>query len=259
MGARPGGSATPSSTPSPRPSRRPSRRTVVACAGALVAVVLAVAVALGAREAPPEAAVPTPPPAASPTPGPSASPSPAATPSATPTPSPEPSAAALPTGDPPAPAEDIPLPPGLEVVEPGVVPELPPVSLDEPADFGTEVTARLVEVRRVEGQGRGLGEESGPALAVTVEMRNGTDAPVDLDYVVVNLADQRGDPGQTLFGDPRSEPFGGPLPPGETRTGTYVLRLPSPDSLEVSVTVSYGAQAPTAVFAGPVPRSGTTG
>ena len=77
----------------------------------------------------------------------------------------------------------------------------------------------------------------------------------DLSVVVVNLADAAGNPGQMLLGDPRSAPFTGGLEPGASRTATYVLRLPADDTTDVTVTLSYGAEAPTAVFSGPVPAA----
>ncbi len=144
-------------------------------------------------------------------------------------------------------------PSGLETVAPREVPVLPSVPLSEPADFGNRVTARLASVARVDGEGQGPGERSGPAVLVRVELRNDTPDPLTVDYVVVDLTDGAGTPGSALFGDPRSAPFSGSLEPGASRVGDYVLRLPDGATDPVTVTVSYGAEAPTAVFTGPVP------
>lgn len=130
--------------------------------------------------------------------------------------------------------------------------ELDPVELDETAEFGTSVSARVVSTERVDGQGQGVGERSGPALAIGVELTNASGSPVSLDYVVVNLYDAAGAPGPTLSGDPRSKPFSGTLANGATAGGVYVIRLPDPDATSVRVTVSYGAEAPTVVFEGDV-------
>ena len=232
--------------------RLASRRTgIVGGAVALAAVVVALVLtgALGSDGDPDPTAAPTPSASSSPTPTAAPSPDPTPTPSA-PAPTPTPTDPA----DPGAAAGDGTGQAPVDVVEPPqVVPELPPVPLSGEADFGTEVAARLTAVARVDGEGQGLGEDSGPALAVTVEMTNGTAAAVDLSFVVVNLADAAGNPGQMLLGDPRSAPFTGALEPGASRTATYVLRLPADDTTDVTVTLSYGAEAPTAVFSGPVP------
>ena len=131
--------------------------------------------------------------------------------------------------------------------------QLPPVALDATADFGNAVTASLTQVDRVDGQGQGLGERDGPALAVSVEMTNDSAETVDLDYVVVNLYAPDGAPGSTLSGDPRSQPFSGLLAPGESRTAVYVIRIPATAAGSATVTVSYGAAVPTVVFTGEVP------
>lgn len=130
--------------------------------------------------------------------------------------------------------------------------ELPAVGLDQGADLGNQVTARLTGAVRVAGVGKGVGELSGPAVLVTVEFANASSGGVDLDYVVVNLYGPDGAPGSALLGDGRSKPFSGLLAPGESRSGVYVLRLPDPVAAPVTVTVSYGAETPTAVFTGDV-------
>lgn len=136
---------------------------------------------------------------------------------------------------------------GVDVVE------LPPVDIAEEAEFGGDVSARIAEVTRVDGEARGVGERAGPALELTVEIINDSAEVVDLDYVVVNLFGPDGAPGPALLGDPRSAPFSGTLDPGATASAVYVNRLPDPDATSARVTVSYGAGAPTVVFAGEVP------
>jgi hypothetical protein len=240
---------------------RPSRRTgLVAGGAAVLALAVAVAVGLGAGDRDdPDAGTPAgATPSATTGPRTPSAPAPSAGSDATPgpddtgTPTAEPTTGPAPGADAPGPAPD-------DAPAPTAVPELPPVPLTDgssgTAEFGTEVAARLAGVARVDGQGQGLGEDSGPALAVTVQMDNGTAEPLDLSFVAVTLLDDAGNPGQVLLGDPRSAPFTGPLAPGGTAEATYVLRLPDPGTTGVTVTVSYGAEAPTAVFTGPVPAA----
>ena len=181
---------------------------------------------------------------ASPTASPSAAPSaaPSIAPSAAPTAAPTPASRAGSASNVP---DQTPVAPRKEVV-------LPAVGLAEPASFGNKVSARLTTSVRVEGKGQGVGERSGPSLLVTVEITNSSAAQIDLDYIVVNLYGSHGAPGQLLLGDGRSAPMSGKLASKTSRTGTYVLRLPDPTPDTVTVTVNYGAQAPTAVFTGKV-------
>lgn len=169
----------------------------------------------------------------------------------------------VPTEDPAAPGEDpattSPDEPAPDPSDPALgsgtvdVVELPAVDIAEEAEFGGDVSARIAEVARVDGEGRGVGERSGPALELTVEIINDSAEVVDLDYVVVNLYGPDGAPGPALMGDPRSAPFSGTVDPGKSATAVYVHRLPDPDAATARVTVSYGAGAPTVVFAGEVP------
>jgi len=191
------------------------------------------------------------------TPGSSASPSSAASPSPTTPadPSQAPSAASVGPSAPDPSASTIGSPvltPDQITVAPRDVVELPPVSLAATASFGNAVSARVARSVRVDGVGKGIGEISGPAILVTVEFTNASSAPVDLDYVVVNLFGSDGAPGQTLWGDERTKPFSGTLAPGGTRSADFVLRLPASHGPTVTVTVSYGADTPTAVFTGDV-------
>ena len=89
-------------------------------------------------------------------------------------------------------------------------------------------------------------------MLLTVEFTNSSPAAVDLDYLVVNLYGPDDAPGQLLLGDSRSAPMSGMLEPGQSRTGTYVLRLPDAAGAAVTVEVSYGAETPTAIFTGDV-------
>lgn len=130
--------------------------------------------------------------------------------------------------------------------------QLPPVGLDDVAEFGNEVSARIVSAQRVEGVGQGPGERSGPALRVAFEITNGSSEAISLDYVVVNLYGADGAPGSLLASDPSSEPVSGALEPGASASGTVVLRLPDPTASTATVTISYGAEAPTVVFSGEV-------
>lgn len=129
------------------------------------------------------------------------------------------------------------------------LPTAPPVALDEPADFGTGVTATLAAVRAIQAEAHGPGEIAGPALAFEVVFTNGGSAPVSLDTVTVNLFDATGTPGSPMVGSP-ADPVEGELGPGATTTGVYVFTVPPDARSTVSLEVSYTTDAHVVVFQG---------
>ncbi len=129
--------------------------------------------------------------------------------------------------------------------------ELPPVDLDEEADYGNDVTVTLDKVERVDGTGAGPGEVAGPSVLVTVSLRNGSTGDVDLGAVVVDLYTATGALGTPLYGDERTKPFEGVAATGDAVTATYVVRVPD-DSTQIKVSVSYEAETPAVTFLGEV-------
>lgn len=221
---------------------RPVPRQVWPVAGAVVAVVVVVAGTLALAS--PDDGVGTP------TLGPSTvasspTPSPTPTPTAAPSAVPEPSAVAPEAAAPPA-ATDPQAP-----AAPADYAELPAVPLDAPADYGNGLVARIVELERVQAQARGIGEVSGPGLAVTVELAAG-DEQVDLGDVIVNLYGPSGAAAPVVAGDERHAPFAGVLRAGSSSRATYVLRPAEPDA-PVRITVAYSGAVPAATFEGPLP------
>jgi len=132
--------------------------------------------------------------------------------------------------------------------------EAPPVALDQPADPGDKAVFSLTGITRIDGVGRAIGERSGPALAIAVNVRNDTGAPLDLNFVVVNLFSESGVPSVELASDPHVKGYSGVLAPGESADATYVFRAPTeggPTS-PVKITVSHDAAVPAAAFQGEV-------
>ncbi|WP_456846494.1 hypothetical protein [Cellulomonas sp. P5_C6] len=129
--------------------------------------------------------------------------------------------------------------------------EAPPVALDQPADPGDKAVVSLTSITRIDGVGRAIGERSGPALAVAMTIRNDTGAPLDLNFVVVNVYSQSGVPSVELASDPHEKGYSGVLAPGESADATYVFRDPA-EGGPVKVTVSHDAAVPAASFQGDV-------
>ncbi|NLF05350.1 MAG: hypothetical protein GX593_10185 [Actinomycetales bacterium] len=129
--------------------------------------------------------------------------------------------------------------------------ELPPVDLDEEADYGNDVVVTIDELERVHGKGTGPGEVAGPSVLVELTLRNDSDDDVDLGAVVVDLYTESEALGTPLMGDPRTAPFEGVAAPGDEVRASYVIRVPD-DSPQIKVTVSYEAETPAVTFLGEV-------
>jgi hypothetical protein len=127
-----------------------------------------------------------------------------------------------------------------------------PVGLDDTADAGHGVEVRLSRIRAVEAEANLPGEVGGPAVAVTVEVANGSRDRIDLGRVTVDLATREGASASPVV-DPDQEPLAGALDAGRTRSGTYVFTLADDERADVSVLVRYSADTPTVVFTGNVP------
>lgn len=127
-----------------------------------------------------------------------------------------------------------------------------PVPLDGTADFGGSVTATLTDVSAIDATARVPGEISGPALSVTVEIKNDSAEPIGLDNVTVNLDTKDGSPASPVTTEPAA-PLSGVLLPGETRSGVYVFTLSAESRAGVGITVLYSTDAPIVLFSGDAP------
>jgi hypothetical protein len=104
---------------------------------------------------------------------------------------------------------------------------LPPVAAGRPAEFGGGVSVTLIGTRSVDVEAMGPGETAGPAVAVTLEVRNRGRTPMDLGALAVNATGTDGTPAVPTSADPAA-PFSGSVPPDGTARGVYVFRVERP-------------------------------
>lgn len=214
--------------PTPAPSRRP---LLLLVGGVVAVVVVALVVWLALRD---DADDP--------------SDRPGATTSPTPTSSPT-----EPLDDP-----DIDLPtksPGqtvpTEVATPTAEPEKPVrVELDETAELGNGVSVAVTRIEAVQGEGRGPGETSGPALRVTITLENTTGESVDVSLALATLYYGADDAPAGDLSAPGVRPITGSLAPGESVSGRYVFGVPVDERDQVRVDFTYDVSAPKAIFSG---------
>lgn len=174
-------------------------------------------------------------------------------PEATPTvPASTPTGSAPGTGQPPTPTASSPVTPGTteETVKSRPRKTAKPVDLDQSQrSEGVRVSLRSIRSREIEGSGPG--EVSGPALVVTVLIRNGSKTDLYVDSAIVNLTDSEGTVGIPLAGEP-ARPFVGTVQSGKSATGVYVFSVPKRARSPIRVTVDYSPDHAAASFEGKV-------
>jgi hypothetical protein len=164
--------------------------------------------------------------------------------------------------DPPAPTEPV-AAPATEVAAADVVirqgvPEsartVQATSADfaQPAQWSDGASVRVVGATQGVSQGSGPGARAGqPQTVFTVELTNGSGAPLDLSSVVIQATYGSGTQASPLYDDDTVD-FGGVLAPGATATGVYSFAIPAAELGAVSLSVDVDGYRFPAVFAGAV-------
>lgn len=152
----------------------------------------------------------------------------------------------------PAPATtEVPAPGGGDInqtVEVGEIPSNPPVPLSEASTNDTGVSVALAGIEQVTTEANLPGEIAGPGLKVTVKITNGSSEPLDLSNVVVDLQDAVQTPSIPMTTG--ATPLTGFLAAGEEANGVYIFTTSSGYTDPATVTVTYSAGQPVAVFVG---------
>ncbi|MFK4789343.1 hypothetical protein [Microbacterium sp. ZW T5_56] len=161
--------------------------------------------------------------------------------------------AAAPTAE-PEPAESIaPLPPPTPpegAQEQPIAPEQEPVAPTETAMGADGASVALVGTEALDVVGQLPGEVSGAGMKVTVEITNTTDAPMNMDYVAVNLYTGNERTPALPIPSADSGGFGGELAVGESVTASYVFLLDEDVRGDVLIGVDYLPGAATVTFRG---------
>lgn len=130
----------------------------------------------------------------------------------------------------------------------------PSIGLGDTGDFGGSVTAKITQITPVQATGTRPGEASGPGVAVTFEIDNGSAAPIGLGSVAVNMTDSAGDLAPNI-NDITAAPFAGMAVEGGKAQATYVFAVPNDARNPVTITLAYSPSSPTLSFAGEIAGS----
>ena len=139
---------------------------------------------------------------------------------------------------------------GSPTVEPTRTPTSVRTDLDGKVETTSGVTASVEKVEAVTGEARGPGEIAGPALRVTISVKNDSKAPIRTELGLINVyygKDRK--PAGTLSG-PGVTAFPEQIPAGGSGIGTSVFTVPTSQRGRVEVEFSYSTTAPVVIFSG---------
>lgn len=124
------------------------------------------------------------------------------------------------------------------------------VSPDEEGAFGTGVTARITSITPFELAASGVGEVSGSAVRVGLEVNNGSSGRLDLTGFAVNAYyGSETAPAAPASSDPDASALKGSAGEGQIAIGSYSFAVPEDQLGSLIITVSSGAAIPLIVFA----------
>ncbi|MDJ0312338.1 hypothetical protein [Arthrobacter sp. H35-D1] len=126
------------------------------------------------------------------------------------------------------------------------------VGLEDTAALPNKVSIEILNVESMETKATTPGEIAGPAVAMHVSIHNGSAGVININSVIVTVADSTSALGQPTTSDPYS-PFAGDLAAGDSAKGIYVFLLPKDDRKDLTLSVEYEAGRASASFTGDVP------
>lgn len=153
-------------------------------------------------------------------------------------------------GDPPSADADQPVP---KVQRPGQASEpvqsAPAASASDPVSYPDGVSVRIAEVSFAEETAEGPGAFPGRAYArLTLELSNGSSAPIDLATSVLTLLDENGPAAPVYADEAEVRDFTGSLAPGRTATAIYAFAVGQ--GSPVTLVIDFDADHTSAVFRG---------
>ena len=134
--------------------------------------------------------------------------------------------------------------------------EAAPAAFTAPAEWSDGASVRVTDARQQVSGGKGPGALAGqPQTSFTLEVTNGSKAPLDLNGVVVQATYGGATTQASPLYDGTSVDFGGALEPGATATAVYSFAIPADQLGDVSLSVDVDGTRFPAVFTGEVPAS----
>lgn len=123
---------------------------------------------------------------------------------------------------------------------------------DAPVSYADGVTLRITDVSYATETSQGPGASTGREFArLTVELANGSAAPIDVSTSVVTVLDAEGNRLTPVY-TPESgaRDFSGTVDPRQTTTAVYAIAAPTDHSAPLTIVVDFDALHTSAVFRG---------
>jgi len=139
---------------------------------------------------------------------------------------------------------------GTPTVEPTHKATAVKTGLDGKAETSPGVTASVVRVEAVTGEAKGPGEIAGPALRVTINVKNESGKAIRTDLGLINLYYGKDRSPAGLLSGPGATPFPEQIPSGGSGTGTSVFNVPVADRKLIEIEFSYSTDASIVIFKG---------
>jgi hypothetical protein len=131
-----------------------------------------------------------------------------------------------------------------------------PAEFTAPAEWSDGASVRVTEARQQVSSGSGPGAMAGqPQTVFTLEVSNGSGAPLDLNAVVVQATYGAGTTQASPLYDGATADFSGTLEPAATAAAVYSFAIPADQLGEVSLSVDVDGLRFPAVFTGAVPAN----
>lgn len=130
------------------------------------------------------------------------------------------------------------------------IPEMTPTKPNVEVTQENDVAVSLTKIESVQGEARLPGEIAGPAIRVTVRVRNGSSTALDVGNVRVNAYYGNDQTPAGVLTAPGGKPFEGKIAPRTEAEGVYLFAIPISERNSVRITVDTTAGVPVAVFTG---------
>lgn len=125
-----------------------------------------------------------------------------------------------------------------------------PVGLrDKDGLFGSNITARIADIRQQYVKAKLPGQLSGASVIFNLVIANGSGRALDLNTTTVTVADAEGDPAPQITSDPATR-LPNVLRPGTSATATYVFIVPEKRRNPLDIDVTINADLNVVVFRG---------
>lgn len=131
--------------------------------------------------------------------------------------------------------------------------QVAPVSFTQVSKIDAHLSAAVLNLSAVQGTAQGAGQLAGPAVQITIELRNDSNEPVSLDFVSVTSNYGTALTPAVALSGPGATQFPATLAGKSTAKAILVFAVPINQRGALQVLLNVAASLPVAVFEGTAP------